>query len=162
MGIPRVFTVSAEHTSLTTDTQLMQITAPATGPLQILSATIANTANETNEQLQVKISVASTIGSQVPAALTPTANDGSDTASGATVLHVLTTPAILGTPPRYFTGFPSLPGWTLEPRLAETFIIPAGKTWVIEILGTSGSFSTINTITQVSYRETETNAPILE
>lgn len=123
-----VYTAEAEITGVTAAVTLIYLTAPATAAVEIISASVTNSSNETNEQLECSLKRVTTAGSPAGTANTPAKHENGDQAAGSTVLTNLTTP-----PTTYSSsligheGFSSLNGYFFTPQVEERpTVAPSG------------------------------------
>ncbi len=123
---------------------LMYITAPATACVEILSASVTNRSNETNEQADCVISKISSLGTPTATTVTPSKTEQGDQAAGSTVKGEVT-----GSEPTYATGpaiehgrggFASLAGWQYAPIPEERVVIAPGASWGIRLLSSPSAF----------------------
>jgi len=124
--------------SVNTARTLMYITAPSGAIVEVLSASVTNVDNDTNEQLECSIQKVSTLGSPTATSITPTRLESGGPTAGSTVAANIT-----ASEPSYATGvevnregWPSLGGWRYQPVPEERLHIGAGQTWGIRMLST--------------------------
>jgi hypothetical protein len=129
------------------------ITAPSTTIVELLSASITDASNATNQQLAALWQKVTTIGSAAGTSLTPTKTEQGDQASASTVLGNLTVE-----PTTYTTntgggyrGFPTLGGWEWAPIPEERIYLAPSSVWGLRIL--TSTWTAQDTIVRFTYRE---------
>ncbi len=80
-----VYEASAKISALSAAKTLLYLTAPANKVVEILSVAVTNCTNETNEQLECKLTRITTLGTPTATTLTPTPQEAGDQAAGSTV-----------------------------------------------------------------------------
>lgn len=118
--MPRMYTVSAKISTLTTAKTLLLLTVPIGTMTTLVSASITNQSNLTNQQLEACWQRVTTIGSAAGTAATPAKHESGDAAAATTVLVNLTTEPTTYTASTQlgYEALPSLSGWIfpLTPR----------------------------------------------
>lgn len=125
-----VYTASIAISGLTTARTLLYITAPAAKAVQILSAHIGNSSNETNEQMLATFKRVSSLGTPTGTAVTPAKHELGDQAAGSTVKGNVT-----ASEPTYSANsefgrksFASVNGYDFQPTPEEQPIIQPAET----------------------------------
>jgi hypothetical protein len=124
-----VYTATIKIAGLAASKTVLFVTAPPAANMRILSASISNSSNATNQQLEARLLRATAIGSASGTAITPTKEEAGDQASQATVIGNLTTEPAYGTVFLADEGFASLSGWYFQPMPEERPVIFVA-TWV--------------------------------
>lgn len=144
-----VYTATVAISALAANKTLMYITAAAAKPVQILSAHIGNSSNETNEQLKATFKRVSSLGTPTATTLTPSKHELGDQAAGSTVKGDVT-----ASEPTYSSnsefgrqGFASLNGYHFTPTPEEQPIIQGGETVGLYMESSPTAFDAIVTIT---------------
>lgn len=147
-----VYTAQLKITGITTAKTLLYMDNPATCAIEILSAKITNSSNETNEQLEACVAHVNSKGTPADASTVLVAkHEVGDAASllvdGTNLLGNLTTE-----PTSYFEaighkGFPSLSGWRFEPPPEERPAVAPSKAFGLRLLTAPTSFDCIAEIT---------------
>jgi hypothetical protein len=128
-----VYEASFQISALSAAKTLAYITAPSNKVVEILSASVTNADNETNEQLEIGWSKISTLGTPTGTTITPTKMEQGDQAASSTVKGNVT-----GSEPTYASapsievgreGVPSLGGWRYAPVPEERLVIAGGDSW---------------------------------
>lgn len=126
---------------------LAYITAPAGKVVEVLSASVTNRTNETNEQCECTLHKVATLGTPTAATITPTKLEQGDQAAGSTVKGPVT-----ASEPTYTTapnvevgreGFPSLGGWRYQPVPEERLVIAPSDTWGLRLLNSPTPFDAV-------------------
>lgn len=154
-----VYTAAYRITGVTAAKTLMYLTAAATNIAEILSASVTNESNETNEQLACVLQRITTLGT--PTATTVTAADheslsaasasvvkGNVTASEPTYGAIAAGADIVGA--FGLEGASSLGGWFFDPTPEERVIVPPSGSIGIRILET---ITSANLIVRLTFRE---------
>lgn len=142
-----VYNASIAITSLSASKTLIYITAASNKPVEILSITVTNYTNETNEQLRIKLANISSLGTPTKTDITPTPLEKGDQAAAATVAGNVT-----ASEPTYGTdirneGFSTLSGWNFMPSLEERPIVQGGSSVGVNIVSTPTSFDCLVNLT---------------
>lgn len=145
-----VYEATVAISALAATKTLMYITAPSNKVVEILSARVTNTSNETNEQLECTIQKITTLGTPTATTLTPTPRETGDQAAGSTVKGDCTSE-----PTTYTSGveagrqgFPSIAGWHYQPIPGERLVIGGGASWGLLLLTTTcTAFDAMATVT---------------
>jgi hypothetical protein len=144
-----VYTATYRITGLSAARTLMYLKAPADKVLEILSASVTNEGNETNEQLLCTLQRITTEGTPTATAVTPARHEPGDQAAGATVKANVT-----ASEPTYTAdteigreGFSSLGGWYFDPTPEERPIIPGQGLMGLRLISTPAAFDGVAKIT---------------
>jgi hypothetical protein len=131
-----VYTAKIRITGLTTARTLLYVTAPADKVVEILSASVTNASNETNEQMECCLQRVGTLGTPTATTVTPAKSEPGDQAAGSTVKGNVT-----ASEPTYTAdtdvgneGAPSLGGWRFDPTPEERMLINGGGTTGLRLL----------------------------
>ncbi len=147
-----VYTTSLKIAGMTAAKTLILLRAPTGVNIRLLSASITNASNATNQQLEAAIARVVTVGSAGGTSNTPAQAEAGDQASASTVSTNLTTePTTYATPSLTDEGWASLTGWYWTPQEKEQPIIAAG-TYVGWRLRTAPGTST-DICAKLSWRE---------
>lgn len=130
----------------------MYITAPATGVIEILSASVTDENNTTNQQLECTLQRVTTLGTPTGTAVTAAKHETLDGASAATVVGNVTAsePTYTANTDIGHEGFPSLSGWFFQPVPEERPIIPPSATMGLRCISTPTSQ---DSQVRITYRE---------
>lgn len=139
------YTVSHKISSLAAAKTLLYLTAPAGKLVKILSASVTNASNETNEQLEAGFQRITTLGTPTATAKTPAPNDPGDPAAGSTVKADVTASEPTYTADTEFgrEGFSSLAGWFFKADDQEPLIVAAGASIGLRMLSTPAAFDAV-------------------
>lgn len=149
-----VYTASYRITALTAARTLLYLTAPARRVVEILSASVTNESNETNEQLLCTLQSISgyPLGAPSGTSVTPSAHEPGDQAS-----TVVAFANISGNEPTYSTnteigreGFSSLGGYYFDPLPEERPVVPATGALGLRMINAPTSF---DAVVKVTFRE---------
>lgn len=147
-----VYTASYRITGLSSAKTLMYITAPASKVVEILSASVTNESNETNEQLICTLQTVSGLGTPSGTAVVPAKHETGDQAAGSTVKANVT-----ASEPTYLTdteigreGFSSLGGYYFDPLPEERPTIAPSGTVGVRCITAPTSF---DAVVKVTFRE---------
>lgn len=145
-----VYTATARITSLNAAKTLMYLTVPANKVIEILSASVTNDSNATNEQERVSIKRVSSLGTPTATATTPAPMEFGDQAAGTTIFYNVT-----ASEPTYgqvitAEAWSSLGGFYFDPVPEERPIINGGATVGIYMESTPTAF---NCDLRVTFRE---------
>lgn len=148
-----VYTANIAITGLAAAKTLMYITAPAGRAVEIISASITNVNNETNEQLVATFQRVNALGTPTDSAVTPAKHENNDQAAGSTVRGNVTAsePTYLADTELGKEGFGSIGGWYHNPQPEERIHIPAGGTLGLRI--TSSTFTSFDAAIKITFRE---------
>jgi hypothetical protein len=131
---------------------LMYITAPANKVVEILSASITNDSNETNEQCFAGFQRISSLGTPTATTLTPGQSEAGDQAAGSTVKGNVT-----ASEPTYAAdteigkeGFSSLGGWYFDPTPEERPIIGGAASLGLRLFNSPTAF---DAMVRITFRE---------
>lgn len=132
-----VYTAAYRIAGVSAAKTLMYLTVPSNKVVEILSVSVTNESNETNEQLLVGLQRVTTLGTPTATTITPKPHETGDQAAGSTVKANVTAseptyPAIAAGAdiPGAFglEGASSLGGWYFDPTPEERPIVPGGET----------------------------------
>jgi hypothetical protein len=131
---------------------LAYLTAPAGKVVEVLSASVTNRTNETNEQCECTIQRVTTLGTPTAATITPAKLEQGDQAAASTVKGPVT-----ASEPTYTSGvevgregFPSLGGWRYQPVPEERLVIAPSDTWGLRLLNSPTAF---DAVVRIVFRE---------
>ena len=148
-----VYEASLQISGLNAARTLLYLTAPSGKCVEVLSASVTNATNETNEQLECCLQRITTLGTPTGTALTPTKMEQGDQAAGSTAVGNVT-----ASEPTYTSntqigrrGFPSLGGWEFAPVPEERPVIAPSESWGLRILAAPSS--AIDADVRVVFRE---------
>lgn len=144
-----VYTASIPISALAAAKTLLYITAAANKPVQILSAHIGNTSNETNEQLLATLQRVNALGTPTGTAVTPAPHEAGDQAAAATCVGNVTAgePTYVASTEVGRKGFASVNGYDFLPTPEEQPIIQGGATWGLRMINAPTSFDALVTVT---------------
>jgi hypothetical protein len=142
-----VYEATVPITGLAAAATLAYLTAPAGKVVEVLSASVTNRTNETNEQCECTLHKVSVLGTPTAATITPTKLEQGDQAAASTVKGPVT-----ASEPTYTSapnveagreGFPSLGGWRYQPVPEERLVIAPGDTWGLRLLNSPTAFDAV-------------------
>jgi hypothetical protein len=147
-----VYSVSIDIDTVTTAKTLLYITVPSTIVIEIISASVTNRNNVTNQQLDVGIFRVSSLGTPTAGSTpTPVKTEAGDQASACTVKANVTasepTYASIGVDEK---GVSSLAGYYYDPLPEERPIIAPGATVGLRLTTAPTSF---NATARIVWRE---------
>jgi hypothetical protein len=151
-----VYTIAYRIASVTTAKTLAYITAASGKPVEILSASVTNENNESNEQLLCAIQRVTTPGTPTATTVTPRKHEQGDQAAAMTVKANVT-----ANEPTYgsiaqgadpvdafgMEGAPSLNGWVFSPIPEERVLIASGDTYGLRLVNNIASADLVVRIT---------------
>lgn len=107
--------------------------------LEILSASLTNTSNETNEQLEACLQRITTIGTPTATAFTPAPREKGDVASSVACKFDVTAsePSYTAATEVGRKGFPSLGGWQWLPTPEERLVVSPSESIGLRLLTAS-------------------------
>lgn len=148
-----VYTAQVQALTQTAGKTLIYVTAPATAVVEILSASITDVDNETNEQLEACLQRVSSLGTPTGTALTPSETENGDQAAASTVVGNVTAsePTYGANTQHGKEGFPSLGGYRYQPVPEERILIPPSGTVGLRLL--TSTFTSRGLNAQVVFRE---------
>lgn len=148
-----VYTAVAQATGITTGATLIYITVPSNKVVEILSASITNSNNVVNQQLEAVLQTVNSLGTPTASTLTPTPQERGDQAAGSTVKGPVTAsePSYLSNTQMGLRGFPSLGGYFYEPTPEERPIVAGGATIGLRLL--TSSPTSFNADATITFRE---------
>lgn len=143
-----VYTAAFRASGVSGARTLMYITAPSGKVVEILSASVTNETNETNEQLVAGLQRVTSLGSPTGTTVTPKPHENGDQASGCTVKANITAseptypsvtynadiPGAFG-----LEGFSSLGGWYFDPTPEERPTIGGAETMGLRLMNSPTS-----------------------
>ena len=145
-----VYSVVQNYAAVAAAKYLLTITAPTDKVVEIISASITNASNETNEQLIATIQ--RTTGAGTGTNSTASKHEVGDQAAGSTVKNTITVdPTPTANTEIGMEGFSSLAGWYFEPTPEERPIIGAGLFAAIRI--TTATFTALDLQVRLTFRE---------
>jgi len=144
-----VYTAQIKISALAAARTLAYITAPSNKPVEILSTSITNASNETNEQLEATWQAISSLGTPTGTTLTPSKHELGDQAAASTVVGNITAsePTYTANTLVGYQGFSTLGGYFFTPVPEERPIIAGAASWGLRMLSTPTAFDAIVTIT---------------
>lgn len=147
-----VYTASYRISALAGAKTLMYITAPATAVVEIISASVTNESNETNEQLLCTFQTVNSLGTPTATTVTPAKTEAGSSAAASTVKANVT-----ASEPTYVSdteigreGWSSLAGWFFDPSDAEKPIIAPSATLGLRCINAPTSF---DGVVKITFRE---------
>jgi hypothetical protein len=136
-----VYKCNIKIAGLNTARTLMYITTPATCAVEIISATVGNESNSTNQQSSVKLTRVTTLGTPSATTVTPSPTDVGDVAAASTVKgNVTASEPTYGTVDFGLQGFATLSGWGYFPGPDERITIPPSATMGLRFVTTPTAF----------------------
>ena len=146
----RVYSFSVDVGAQTTTRTGISLTAASGKPLRLLSASITNATNETNEQLVAGIRKISSDGTATTATSYITHNPD-DASATATLKHTYTAEPTYATPVGIIEGFSSLGGWYWNPTEKEQIIV--GSAEIIGIRIVTATFTSLQPVFRLTWEE---------
>jgi hypothetical protein len=144
-----VYTAPYKISSVSAAKTLMYLTAPSGKVVEILSASVTNASNETNEQMECVLQRITSLGTPTATAVTPVKHEAGDQASGSTVAGNVT-----ASEPTYTSdtelgrqGFASLGGWWFQPTPEERPTVANGASIGLRLLTAPTSWDLVVSIT---------------
>lgn len=130
----------------------MYITAPSQKVVEILSASVTNTSNETNEQLLCTFQRVGTLGTPTGTSVTSAKHEAGDQSAGSTVVANVTAsePTYTANTEVGREGFSSLGGYYFDPVPEERPIIEGAGTIGLRMISTPTAF---DALVRITYRE---------
>jgi hypothetical protein len=149
-----VYEMSGIISGLAAAKTLAFLTAPASKVIEILSASVTNATNETNEQLECFFQRITTLGTPTATTVTPAPTEPGDQATGATAKINCTSEPTTYTANTNFgdEGFPSLGGWRYQPVPEERLYVAPGASIGLQ-LKTSPALGAFDALVRIVYRE---------
>lgn len=154
-----VYTAAYRIATVTTGKTLIYLTVASNKVVEILSASVTNESNETNEQLLCGLQRVSSLGTPTATTVTPKPHETGDQAASSTVKANVTAseptyPAIsqgADIPGAFgLEGFSSLGGWYYDPTPEERLIVPGGETLGLRLVNTASS---LDLVVRLTFRE---------
>jgi hypothetical protein len=147
-----VYSASIKISSVTAAKTLLYVTAPADKVVEILSASVTNASNETNEQVECTLQRVTTLGTPTGTAVTPAKHEAGDQAAGSTVVGNVTAsePSYTANTQIGYEGAGTLGGWYFDPTPEERPIVGGQATVGLRLLT---SPSSVDLIATVRFRE---------
>lgn len=147
-----VYTATIRITGLNSARTLMYITVQSTKVVEILSASLTNESNETNEQLLCTFQRITTLGTPTKTDIIPAKHENGDAAAGSTVAGNVTAaePTYTADTEIGREGFSSLGGWYFDPTPEERPNIPPSGNLGLRMISTPTSF---DAVVRVTFRE---------
>lgn len=156
-----VYSGSVSHADLTAAKNLLVLTPASGKKLALMSASVTNETNETNEQLVAALYEATAAGTGTPSnvAVVPQ-TVGDTTASTSTFCHTYaTTEPTLASNPLFCEAFAILTGWVYMPMFEEVIIVPYPKIVVLRL--TTTSYTTVTLRARMTWAEMAINDPVM-
>lgn len=126
---------------------VMYITSASGKVVEILSASLSNESNETNEQLECKFHRVATLGTPTATTVTAAPTEPGDQAAGSTVKGNVTAlePTYEAEHVKEFgkKGFSSLAGWYFDPLPEERPVIESAGTIGLRMMSTPTAFDAL-------------------
>lgn len=149
-----VYTASFKITGLNSARTLLYITSTSSKIVEIISSSVTNASNETNEQLDCCWQKIGTLGTPTATTVTPAKHEDGDQAATVTVKANVTVsePTYTADTEVGREGFPSLNGWRhpiYGDDAEKVYIAPSGSHG-LRMLNTPASF---DAIVRVTFRE---------
>ncbi len=142
-----VYEASIKISSLAAAKTLLYITAPSAKCVEVLSASVTNATNETNEQCEVTLSLISSLGTPTATTITPTMAQQGDQAAGSTLKSNVTAsePTYASSPAVEVgrQGFASLAGYQFAPVPEERPVIAPSATWGLYLVNAPTAFDAV-------------------
>lgn len=144
-----VYTASAAISGVTAAKTLMYLTAPANKVVEILSARITNSSNETNEQCLATFQTVNALGTPTKTDITPAKHEAGDQAASSTVAANVTAsePTYVSNTEIGRQGFSSLGGWYFDPTPEERPIVAGGASVGLRLMNAPTSLDLLVSIT---------------
>ena len=148
------YTASFKVSAATQAQTLVYITATTGKPVELVSTSVTNCTNETNEQMETKWSNISSLGTPTANTITPTKMNQNDSSASCTVKGPVT-----GSEPTYasgpaldhgYKGWPSLAGYEYEPPPDARPVIGSAASWGLRLLNAPTS---LDLVVNVVFRE---------
>ena len=148
-----IYTVQEKCTGLTAARTLLFIDAPSDGIVRILSASITNPLNETNEQLEACLQRITTLGTPTATTLTPAKHEEDSPAfSGVVKGNVSASePTYTANTEMGYEGFGSLTGWFFRPTPLEIVCCAPSSDIGLRLLTTS--FTSVDLIASMTFEK---------
>lgn len=138
---------------------LMYLTAPATGVVEILSASVTNESNETNEQIACALQRITNLGNPTATTVTPADHESLSAAASSTVKANVT-----ASEPTYgaisqgadivgafgLEGAASLGGWYFDPTPEERVLVPPSGSLGLRLLN---AITSADLVVRLTFRE---------
>jgi hypothetical protein len=154
-----VYTAQYRIAAVTTAKTLMYFTAATDKPIEVLSASVTNESNESNEQILCGFQRITTLGTPTATTVTPAKHEPGDQAAASTVKANVT-----ASEPTYgsiaqgadiinaygLEGAASLSGWNFPPTPEERFTIKSGDSYGLRLVNTIAS---ADLVVRVTFRE---------
>ncbi len=121
---------------------VVYITAAATHVIEILSSSITNASNETNEQCEAAWQLIGTLGTPTATTITPSPHERGDQAAASVVKKNVTAsePTYTASTQIGHEGFSSLGGWYFDPVPEERPVIAPSASWGLRLLNSPTAF----------------------
>jgi hypothetical protein len=134
-----VYEATIRVSALAAQKTLLYITAPSSKVVEILSASVTNESNVTNQQLETTFQLIGTLGAPTGTALTPSKLEQGDQASGSTVVGNVTAsePTYTANTEIGREGWASLAGYRYQPVPEERLYIAPSTSWGLRMLNTT-------------------------
>lgn len=131
---------------------LLLAEVPAAKCVEVLSASVTDASNTTNQQLECGFYLITSLGTPAGTAVTPWKNEQGDQASGLTWLGNLTTePTTYSSTGFGIMGFASLAGYQYAPVPEERLVLSPSSDWGFKITDTVPT--AFDADCRISYRE---------
>lgn len=154
-----VYTAAYRIAGVTAAKTLIYLTAASGKPIDILSASVTNESNETNEQILCAIQRVTTSGTPTATTITPAKHEKGDQAAAATVKANVT-----GSEPTYgaiaagadiidaygMEGGSSLGGWFHNPTPEERVTISSADTYGLRLVN---AITSADLVVRVTFQE---------
>lgn len=149
-----VYRASIKITGVTTAKTLLYITTPSTAVIEILSARVTDTNEDTSEQIQAELNRISSLGTPTGTSVTPKPTEEGSAASGVTCKGNITV-----SEPTYDSagdeianhGANKLGGWEYVPLPEERIIVKPSDSVGLRLIDAIANSSTI--VAEITFRE---------
>ena len=148
-----VYTASYLISGLSAAKTLMYITTTSSIMAEILSASVTDATNVTNQQLEITLQRVATLGTPTATSITPAQHENSDQAAVSTVKANVTAsePTYTANTQIGHEGCSSLGGWFFDPMPEERPLIPPSATMGLRLLTSSPTAQ--DTVVRITFRE---------
>ena len=149
-----VYTATYKIAALAAAKTLMYLTGPSTAVIEIISASVTNSSNATNQQMECTLTTVTTLGTPTATTVTPAKQESGSAASGATIKGNVT-----ASEPTYpadtsadygHEGASSLGGWYFDPMPEERPTIAPSATMGLRMISTP---TAMDVEVRITYRE---------
>jgi hypothetical protein len=146
-----VYTVASKIAGVTAAKTLFFLTAAATSVVEIISVSVTNANNETNEQLEIKCAEITTLGTPTATTVTPHPTEkGSAAAEATTKVNVTASEPTYASVPDNHQGVASLGGYFYTPNPEDRPVVSPSGSWGVKLENAPAS---LDLVVSVSFRE---------